>query len=474
MRRARWAYLLDEDPDFRRWFENLARGSRVTAFENARVLYRFLRQHDMTPREFADLAKKDRRKVEDILMDFVARLHREGKAPNYIGNYPKAVRSWLNHNEVRLVRRIKIGNTNVTPTIADERVPTMDELRTILCYPKARARCSIALMAFSGLRPETLGNMRGTDGLAVKDLPEIKMDGGDVAFTKAPTMVAVRPNLSKAKQKYFTFLTSEGCEYLKAYLEMRLSGGEELTPESAIIAVTPGYENTVYRNNETSFITTKNVTREIREAMRPRFKWRPYVLRAYFDTQLLVAENHGKISHAYRQFFMGHKGDIEARYTTHKGRLPDHLVEDMRESFEKCEEYLSTIQRKAVVDLEMATIESLFAYGKLQGVPEEEINVMRQAVMKLKTPTADKVIELLSGSADLGVSFKIRKKPGPETVSSKTTLETTKETMQNSDRPFEARIVDETELTEFLEMGFDMVATTSDGKFVVRRQNHLT
>ena len=43
------------------------------------------------------------------------------------------------------------------------------------------------------------------------------------------------------------------------------------------------------------------------------------MLRAYFDTQLMVAENHGKISHAYRQFFMGHSDDIEARYTTNKG-----------------------------------------------------------------------------------------------------------------------------------------------------------
>ena len=39
LRRARWARLLEEDDDFRRWFENLERGSRVTALENARVLF---------------------------------------------------------------------------------------------------------------------------------------------------------------------------------------------------------------------------------------------------------------------------------------------------------------------------------------------------------------------------------------------------------------------------------------------------
>jgi hypothetical protein len=56
----------------------------------------------------------------------------------------------------------------------------------------------------------------------------------------------------------------------------------------------------------------------------------------------MVAENHGKISHSYRQFFMGHKGDIEARYTTNKGRLSEDVIEDMREAYRKCQDYLQT------------------------------------------------------------------------------------------------------------------------------------
>lgn len=30
---------------------------------------------------------------------------------------------------------------------------------------------------------------------------------------------------------------------------------------------------------------------------------------------------------------MGHQGDMEAKYTTNKGRLPEDLIEDMRGSF---------------------------------------------------------------------------------------------------------------------------------------------
>ncbi len=348
VRKARWAHLLEEDPVLRRWYDNLARGSESTAHERTRILYRFLRRHDMTPSALVDMGKEDVGAVEDLLMDFVSELHREGKVPGYIANYLKAVRSWLGFNGVRLVRRIKVGNTNHTPTIEDERVPTGDELLQVLSYAGGRGRCSAAFMAFAGLRPETLGNRTGTDGLEVRDLPEMSLEGERVTFSKVPTMVVVRPSLSKAKHRYFTFLPAEGCDYLRAYLERRIARGEELGPESAIIAVKPGHETTGFRAHQgpgSGHIATKTVSGEIRRAMRPRFDWRPYVLRAYFDTQLLIAENHGKVSHSLRQFFMGHKGDIEARYTTNKGRLPEALIEDMRRRFTDSEEYLTT--RKA-------------------------------------------------------------------------------------------------------------------------------
>ena len=69
-------------------------------------------------------------------------------------------------------------------------------------------------------------------------------------------------------------------------------------------------------------IQTAIIERDVRSTMRPRFKWRPYVLRAFFDTQLLIAESRGKIAHDFRVFFMGHKGSIEAKYTTNKSILP--------------------------------------------------------------------------------------------------------------------------------------------------------
>lgn len=350
-RTAAWKHLLEEHEDFRRWYDNLARGSINTANENARVLYRFLRKNNMTLTGMLEQVSTDRRAFENRLLDFVTQQEKEGKAPTYIENYLKVVNSWLKYNDHKPITKIKIGNRNRRPTIEDERIPNKDELKQIINYADNRGKAGISLIAFSGLRPETLGNSRGTDGLEIRDLPELEINGTEISFKSVPTMVVVRHELSKAKHKYITFLGPEGCEYLKAYLEKRIANGEKLRPDSAVITYKTGYGETGYRGESARthmHITTKTVTKEIRDAMRPRYKWRPYVLRSYFDTQLLVAENNGKMTHAYRQFFMGHKGDIEAVYTTNKGRLPENLVEDMRESYRRSLEYLET--RRAGTD----------------------------------------------------------------------------------------------------------------------------
>ncbi|MEM3675049.1 MAG: hypothetical protein QXG08_06220 [Candidatus Methanomethyliaceae archaeon] len=133
------------------------------------------------------------------------------------------------------------------------------------------------------------------------------------------------------------------------YLHLPREGGVRL-PEGLL-----GGEDEVRREADTGipvvrpkgarkpFIRTTNISDIIRAAMRKAgFPWRPYVLRSYFDTQLMLAESKGLIIRDYRQFFMGHKGDIENRYTTNKCRLPPDVVEDMRSSYARCLDYLET------------------------------------------------------------------------------------------------------------------------------------
>ena len=82
------------------------------------------------------------------------------------------------------------------------------------------------------------------------------------------------------------------------------------------------------------------------------------------------------IAQDFRVFFMGHKGSMEAKYTTNKGILPEMLIREMRESF-RCSEVL--------LDLESAT-ESNSAPDKKQAIQDatpDELGQLLEMFQKL-------------------------------------------------------------------------------------------
>ena len=125
--------------------------------------------------------------------------------------------------------------------------------------------------------------------------------------------------------------------YLQNYLIERIRSGETISPQSSIItAAKLGFRGKQH-------ITAVNVGDLMRNAIRNAgFTWRPYVLRAYFDSRLLLAQDERLIPRDYRSFFMGHVGDIEHRYSLNKGRLSEDLIESMRSSYEKSSKFLET------------------------------------------------------------------------------------------------------------------------------------
>jgi hypothetical protein len=209
-------------------------------------------------------------------------------------------------------------------------------------YSRAGLRESavISLMAKSGLRPQVMGNHDGTDGLRMRDLPDLVIHEGKAKCVRTPARIIVRKELSKTNNSYLTFSTKSAIRHVVAYLNDRLVRGESLHADSPVIAPDRIYKTGRGRNSSKTFLPTQRIGALVRKVFRPRFGWRPYVLRAYFDTQLLIAESKGKIAHDFRVFFMGHKGNMESRYTTNKGRLPDALVNEMRDAFGRSEEYL--------------------------------------------------------------------------------------------------------------------------------------
>ena len=333
-RKAKYPHLFEDD-DVKRWYENLSRGSKVTADVCLRRLGNFCESHGITPH---DLASKDDYELHNMLLDYVTSAEKKGYAGTYIKSTLTALKSWLVYNRRDIKVKIKIMGVEDTPSLKDERVPTRDELKRIFLSGDKKARTACVFVAHSGLRIKTLGNYVGDDGLRVNDLLEINIEGNLVDFKQIPAIVTVRRELSKAGHQYFTFLSEEGCGYLKDYLEERMRAGEKIGPESPLI--TP-------KQRMKPFIRAVNIGDVMRAAIRKAgFAWRPYVLRSYFDTQLMLAESKGLVLRDYRQFWMGHKGDIENRYTTNKQKLPEAVIEDMREAYKRSKDFLQTTERE--------------------------------------------------------------------------------------------------------------------------------
>ena len=370
------------NPEINRWHANMARGSAITADIMLRRLDLFCRAHQISPMELASLGMKDVRTATNLLEDHITWMEDKKHAPSYVNSYVKAVKSWLAHFDVEIRRRVKVRNMNQAPTLQNERVPDAGEIAEVFARAPLRTAAMISLMSKSGVRPEVMGNHDGTDGLRMRDLPDVVIHQGVAKCIRTPCQIVVRSELSKTRRQYFTFLTVSGTTKMLAYLNDRLACGEPLHGDSAVIAPDHRHPQNSGKRALRTFVSTPQISKEIRKTFRPRFAWRPYILRAYFDTQLLIAESKGMIAHDFRVFFMGHKGSMEARYTTNKGMLPEMLTREMRESFVRSEEFLDLEDGAAHAARHAVRDHKQEMHDIIQNATPEQLDLMLEALRR--------------------------------------------------------------------------------------------
>jgi site-specific recombinase XerD len=374
-----------KDREIRRWWENLAQGSRITADVRVRSLALFCRLTNTRPAGLARMAPKP---LRNLLLDFVQAEQKLGKAGSSTATHLKAVKSWLAHNGVKVDLPIKVRGAQMAPTLVNERVPTPEELRAILKGTTPRNRVECALMAYSGVRPQVIGNYLGNDGLRIRDLPDLRVGKEQVSFAQSPALLVVRAELSKTRHGYLTFVGEEGCGYIREYLTDRLRAGESLGPEADLVHA---------RNVGKQFVRALNVSDAVRSAFATGgFKGqRPYVLRSFFASQLLVAESQGKVAHAYTEFWLGHQGDITQRhYTLGRPQLAPGLVEDMREAYRRCEPLLSSYPQLNQVPTQAEVLKTIL---EVMGYSEQELKNMDPA--KLSIPEVRELLQKKLGAA---------------------------------------------------------------------------
>ncbi|MGI0133043.1 MAG: hypothetical protein ACREDK_08170 [Thermoplasmata archaeon] len=372
--------FLAESTDRRRWHRNLCQGSHATADVYVRRLAAFSRLMKVTPEALARMADKP---LRDLVMDFVDLESRAKHAGSYAHSTVKAVNSWRKHNGRAAVTGVNIRGRESTPTLVDEVAPSPLQVRAVLARAPLRTRVACALMAYSGVRPEVIGNYLGDDGLTLGDFPELDLSGDEPRFRKVPALVIVRETISKAGHAYLTFAPVPTCRAIEDYLKFRIAEGEKLTRASDLVSSGRGRR---------PFLRTMNVAEGIRGTFRSLgIKDRPYVLRVYFETRLGIAEGQAKVAHRFVIHWGGHTGDITARYSLNKNRLPGDLVEEMREAYRRCEPILTgDTASEGDVRREVARVllNSLgYSDKELEGVDLSSVEQVRALTQKRVSPT---------------------------------------------------------------------------------------
>ena len=159
-----------QNEKIRRWYENLRAKSVLTASVYLRGLGYYCELENTTPEQIIKVIGTT--EFRDSFIDFVRKMEREGKAGSYISRFKRVLKSWAKFNRIDVKLDVNIKGENETPTIESERVPNKEELARILRKATGRGRVAIALLAFAGLRPESLGDYEGKDGLRIGDIKE--------------------------------------------------------------------------------------------------------------------------------------------------------------------------------------------------------------------------------------------------------------------------------------------------------------
>jgi len=175
---------------------------------------------------FVCKAKNDPNWAQDSLMKFIMfqieRAHRGEIAEATINNYYKATKLLCEMNDIQLSwKKISRGIPKGRQA-ANDRIPTIEEIRKLLEYPDRRIKPIIYTMVSSGIR------IGAWDTLQWKHISTFRNDKHEVIAAK----IVVYP---RDEQEYYCFITPEAYNALKDWMDFRASYGENITGESWVM-----------------------------------------------------------------------------------------------------------------------------------------------------------------------------------------------------------------------------------------------
>ncbi len=135
-----------------------------------------------------------------------------------VRNYLKSLKLYLDIADIQITwKKISRGLPRAR-NYSDDRIPTIEEIRTLLCYPDRRLKAVICTMSSSGIR------LGAWDYLKWGHIRPIEKEGEIVA---AKIIV-----YAGEEDEYFSFISKEALEALNDWMNFREISGESINSSS--------------------------------------------------------------------------------------------------------------------------------------------------------------------------------------------------------------------------------------------------
>ena len=203
-----------------------ALGSSYTKDHYERFLRKFLDFVELDADSFVAKAKSDpkwtERKIVEYFLLINERVQKGEIRQNSVRNFSKPLRLFTDMNDLTFINWRKLRRILPSREVpAQDRIPTIDEIKRLCEYPDRRMKFVILSMISGGFRSGAW------DYLNKEHLEPIEEDGKII--TARLKIYAGQP------EQYFTFISGEAYLEIQKYFQFRESQGERLTGKSPIL-----------------------------------------------------------------------------------------------------------------------------------------------------------------------------------------------------------------------------------------------
>lgn len=315
---------------------------------------------------FLDRSKRQEKYILTSLTDYLAYLKKRVNVDRNLGSgtlhtYFSAVKLFYIMNDlglnsinwIRISKGLPKGNF-----VANDRAPTLEEIRKVAEYPDRRIKPIIYVMCSSGIR------LGAWQYLKWKHVTPIKNEKDEIITAKLLVY-------AKEKESYYTFITPEAYFALKNYMDFRASHGEKITGESWLIR--DKFQSTDVKNNNNN--NNNNDGNKLGLATIPKpltSSGLKKLLHRAIGSQNLrpeLAEGETryewKMSHGYRKFFKSNAEQVMnalnvALLMNHKSGISDNYwrpkEKEVLQDYLKAVEFLTINDRQATLQKQVTEL----------------------------------------------------------------------------------------------------------------------